>query len=42
MPVKTKLSDTGSVYAWVEIAGVEFGFHPADDERNRRGAGPVV
>ncbi|WP_329486739.1 hypothetical protein OG618_08730 [Kitasatospora sp. NBC_01246] len=26
----------------MEIAGVEVGFHPADDERNRRGASPVV
>ncbi|MFD9591719.1 VOC family protein [Kitasatospora sp. NPDC059973] len=42
VPVTTDVSDTGSVYAWVEIAGVEVGFHPADDALNRRGGSPVV
>lgn len=32
----------GAVYAWIEIGGVEYGFHPADDERNPRGGSPVV
>ncbi|GLU49183.1 VOC family protein [Nocardiopsis ansamitocini] len=32
----------GAVYAWIELGGVEYGFHPADDERNPRGASPVV
>ncbi|KIF73924.1 glyoxalase [Streptomyces sp. 150FB] len=41
-PVKTEVSDTGAVYAWGEIGGVELGFHPADDERNPRGGSPVV
>ncbi|MGW8485463.1 VOC family protein [Streptomyces sp. NPDC055886] len=41
-PVKLDVSDTGAVYAWVEIGGVEVGFHPADDERNPRGGSPVV
>ncbi|MFE7563303.1 hypothetical protein [Kitasatospora sp. NPDC057500] len=36
VPVKTDVSDTGAIYAWVEIGGVELGFHPADDERNAR------
>lgn len=34
--------DGDSVYAWFTIAGVEHGFHQADDERNPRGASPVV
>lgn len=29
-------------FAWVDVEGVELGFHPADDERNPRGASPVV
>lgn len=29
-------------YVWVEIGGVELGFHPADDERNPRGGSTVV
>lgn len=37
VPVKLDVSDTGAVYAWVEIGGAEVGFHPADDERNPRG-----
>ncbi|GGY69906.1 hypothetical protein GCM10010326_75250 [Streptomyces xanthochromogenes] len=41
-PVKVDVSDNGAVYAWVEIGGVEVGFHPADDERNPRGGSPVV
>ncbi|HMH91572.1 MAG TPA: VOC family protein, partial [Streptosporangiaceae bacterium] len=31
-----------SVYAWIEIAGIEYGFHQADDTRNPRGGSPVV
>jgi predicted enzyme related to lactoylglutathione lyase len=31
-----------SLFAWIEFAGVELGFHPADDDRNPRGASPVV
>ncbi|WP_260697009.1 VOC family protein [Streptomyces sp. 130] len=31
----------GDVYAWLDVAGVEFGFHPLDEERNRRGGSPV-
>ncbi|MFJ2955587.1 VOC family protein [Streptomyces sp. NPDC087270] len=41
-PVKLDIADSGAVYAWVEVAGVELGFHPADDERNPRGGSPVV
>lgn len=41
-PVKLDVSGTGAVYAWVEVSGVELGFHPADDERNPRGGSPVV
>ncbi|MEV0476028.1 VOC family protein [Streptomyces prunicolor] len=33
--------DGDAVYAWLDIAGVEFGFHPLDEKRNRRGASPV-
>ncbi len=35
-------SDGTSVFAWVDVNGVELGFHPADDERNPRGGSPVV
>lgn len=31
----------GAVYAWIDVAGVEFGFHPLDEERNKRGGSPV-
>jgi predicted enzyme related to lactoylglutathione lyase len=41
-PVKTDVSDSGTVYAWVEHDGVEMGFHPVDDEHNPRGGSPVV
>jgi predicted enzyme related to lactoylglutathione lyase len=41
-PVKTDVSDTGAVYAWVRAGGIELGFHPADDGRNPRGGSPVV
>ncbi|WP_329521563.1 VOC family protein [Spirillospora sp. NBC_01491] len=34
--------DGDSVYAWVMVAGVEYGWHQADDERNPRGRSPVV
>lgn len=30
------------VYAWITVAGVEIGFHQADDARNPRGGSPVV
>ncbi|MDI3390034.1 VOC family protein [Streptomyces sp. B-S-A8] len=34
--------DNGDVYAWLDIAGgIEFGFHPLDEKRNKRGASPV-
>lgn len=32
---------SGAVYAWLDIAGVEFGFHPLDERRNKRGGSPV-
>ncbi|WP_330239192.1 VOC family protein [Streptomyces sp. NBC_00525] len=32
---------TGAVYAWLDVAGVEFGFHPLDEQRNKRGGSPV-
>ncbi|MFJ4503257.1 VOC family protein [Streptomyces sp. NPDC088864] len=32
---------SGAVYAWIDVAGVEFGFHPLDEERNKRGGSPV-
>jgi predicted enzyme related to lactoylglutathione lyase len=41
-PVKLDVAGTGAVYAWIEVAGVELGFHPADDDRNPRGGSPVV
>ncbi|MFE5592925.1 VOC family protein [Streptomyces sp. NPDC056549] len=31
----------GDVYAWLDIGGVEFGFHPLDEKRNQRGGSPV-
>ncbi|EFC80741.1 VOC family protein [Parafrankia sp. EUN1f] len=34
--------DGESVYAWLTVAGVEIGFHQADDDRNPRGGSPVV
>ncbi|WP_261561968.1 VOC family protein [Frankia tisae] len=34
--------DGDSVYAWLNVAGVEVGFHQADDDRNPRGGSPVV
>lgn len=34
------LEDRG--FAWFELAGVEIGFHPADEERNPVGGSPVV
>ncbi|QMU71441.1 VOC family protein [Streptacidiphilus sp. P02-A3a] len=42
VPVHREVSESGAVFAWVEHAGVEIGFHPADDERNPRGGSPVV
>lgn len=33
--------NSGAVYAWLDIAGVEFGFHPLDEKRNKRGGSPV-
>lgn len=33
--------DGDSVYAWFDVDGIEYGFHPADD-RNPRGGSPVV
>ncbi|GAA2255972.1 hypothetical protein GCM10010232_51770 [Streptomyces amakusaensis] len=41
-PVRLDVADTGAVYAWIETAGVELGFHPADEARNPRGGSPVV
>ncbi|MEV8566750.1 VOC family protein [Streptomyces sp. NPDC051322] len=35
-------SDGTAVFAWVDVNGVELGFHPADDQRNPRGGSPVV
>ncbi|UOE21965.1 VOC family protein [Thermobifida halotolerans] len=32
----------GAVYAWLNVAGVELGFHPADPDRNPKGGSPVV
>ncbi|MCQ4045783.1 VOC family protein [Streptantibioticus rubrisoli] len=34
--------ENGRVYAWLDVDGVELGFHPADDARNPRGGSPVV
>ena len=42
LPVHLDVSATGAVYAWVDVAGVELGFHPADEQRNPRGGSPVV
>lgn len=39
--VQLKIDDE-SVYAWFDLGGVEFGFHPADEEHNPRGGSPVV
>ncbi|WP_434593397.1 VOC family protein [Streptomyces sp. A5-4] len=41
-PVKTDVSNTGAVYAWVQAGSIELGFHPADTERNAPGGSPVV
>ncbi|MER0476987.1 VOC family protein [Streptomyces sp. Edi2] len=30
-----------AVYAWLEVAGVEFGFHMLDEKNNPRGGSPV-
>lgn len=37
-----EVSEHGDVFAWLDVAGVEFGFHPADEARNPRGGSPVV
>jgi predicted enzyme related to lactoylglutathione lyase len=34
--------DCDSVYAWFDLDGIEYGFHPAEDHRNPRGGSPVV
>ncbi|MGW7002631.1 VOC family protein [Streptomyces sp. NPDC054933] len=34
--------DDGRVYAWLDVGGIELGFHPADETRNPRGGSPVV
>jgi predicted enzyme related to lactoylglutathione lyase len=34
--------DGDSVYAWFDLDGIEYGFHPAEDHRNPRGGSPVV
>ncbi|GAA1927733.1 VOC family protein [Streptantibioticus ferralitis] len=34
--------DDGRVYAWLDVSGIELGFHPADETRNPRGGSPVV
>ncbi|MFF1713948.1 VOC family protein [Streptomyces sp. NPDC058268] len=31
----------GAVYAWLDVADIEFGFHPLDEKNNRRGGSPV-
>jgi hypothetical protein len=40
--VQLDVAKDGSVYAWFDLHGIEYGFHPADDERNPRGGSPVV
>lgn len=32
----------GPAFAWVDVNGVELGFHTADEQRNPRGGSPVV
>ncbi|MGW2471665.1 VOC family protein [Streptomyces sp. NPDC001665] len=32
---------SGDVFAWLDVGGVEFGFHPLDEGRNPRGGSPV-
>jgi predicted enzyme related to lactoylglutathione lyase len=34
--------DGNSVYAWIQLGDIEYGFHQADDARNPRGGSPVV
>ncbi|MEU1628731.1 VOC family protein [Streptomyces sp. NPDC020096] len=34
--------DGGRVYAWLDVGGIELGFHPADETRNPHGGSPVV
>ncbi|WP_240152326.1 VOC family protein [Streptomyces mobaraensis] len=34
--------DGDNVYAWITIAGIEYGFHQASPERNPQGGSPVV
>ncbi|MGC5400729.1 VOC family protein [Streptomyces sp. DT20] len=33
--------DGDSVFAWLNVGGTEFGFHPADEERNPSGGSTV-
>lgn len=40
--VNIEVNDDSQVYAWFEVAGVEYGWHPAEDERNPRGGSPVI
>jgi predicted enzyme related to lactoylglutathione lyase len=40
--VTLEVNDDSQVYAWFDVAGVEYGWHPAEDERNPRGASPVI
>ncbi|MEU8782038.1 VOC family protein [Streptomyces sp. NPDC048637] len=39
-PVHREVAGT-HVYAWLDVGGVEFGFHMLDEQRNKRGGSPV-
>lgn len=40
--VNLDVNDDSQVYAWFEVDDVEYGWHPAEDERNPRGGSPVI
>ena len=40
LPTETVNEENG--FCWFIASGTEYGFHPADDERNPRGGTPVV
>jgi hypothetical protein len=41
-PLYLDTNDDGTVNAWFDLHGIEYGFHPADDTRNPCGGSPVV
>ncbi|MCX4637145.1 glyoxalase [Streptomyces platensis] len=39
-PVHRDVAGT-NVYTWLDVAGIELGFHMLDEQRNKRGGSPV-